>query len=502
MRLSVVAQVVLSFLTTIQLGCGGGTSSSGGGTNSGPDAGVFAEVSDNFQFKIKNASSGLTLGIAGEKQTSGAAVEQSSDAGTDDQLWHFLAMGNHQFNLEDLLSHQVLGIMNASQASGAIALQWADNGTADHIWQFYLLKDGNYLVRNANSGLYLEDKNSDPTSSGVIDQAVRITNPTGCTCQEWVLTSTGTSPYPAPLAVSGSGTAVHDPYLLKDAGGRYWLYGTHNTLAGSTDLTTFVSATPDMSPDFPWWKTVNLTWNNGLNTDMWAPDVMYSAGTYYQYYALPFEPHSGPQAIIALATSGNPNGPWTDAGQILESFGTTSGSTTTFNAIDPAPFADAAGNWWLVFGSWTDEIHLIQLDRATGLRLQSNTTLYTIAARGNPSAGEEGPFIYPDNGWYYYFASINVCCSGVSSTYRIVVGRSQSVTGPYLDRGGIDLMQGGGTILLGAHGNIQGPGGQSVFIDGSQPTLVYHYYDGNNNGAPTLGINRLGFDSAGWPFVQ
>jgi hypothetical protein len=79
MRLSLIALVVLSFLTTIQLGCGGGgASSGGGGTISGPDAGVLADVSDNFQFKIKNASSGLTLGIAGEKQTSGAAVEQSN----------------------------------------------------------------------------------------------------------------------------------------------------------------------------------------------------------------------------------------------------------------------------------------------------------------------------------------------------------------------------------------------------------------------------------------
>jgi arabinan endo-1,5-alpha-L-arabinosidase len=229
---------------------------------------------------------------------------------------------------------------------------------------------------------------------------------------------------------------------------------------------------------------------------------MFANGTYYQYYALPFEPHSGAQAIIALTTSANPNGPWTDAGQIIESCGTTSGCTTKFNAIDPATFIDTAGNWWLVFGSFEDGIHMVQLDPATGLRLRSNTTLYTVAQRGLPSAGEEGPYIYPFNGWYYYFAPINICCNGVNSTYRIIVGRSQSPTGPYLDRGGIDLMQGGGTILLSAHDKVNGPGGQSVFTDGTQPTLVYHYYDGNNNGAPTLGINRLGFDSDGWPFVQ
>jgi arabinan endo-1,5-alpha-L-arabinosidase len=88
------------------------------------------------------------------------------------------------------------------------------------------------------------------------------------------------------------------------------------------------------------------------------------------------------------------------------------------------------------------------------------------------------------------------------------VGRSQSVTGPYYDRGGLDLAAGGGTILVSTHDNIAGPGGGSVFTDtgadgtASLPTFVYHYYDGNNNGAPTLGINRLVFDSDGWPSIQ
>ena len=74
--------------------------------------------------------------------------------------------------------------------------------------------------------------------------------------------------------------------------------------------------------------------------------------------------------------------------------------------------------------------------------------------------------------------------------------------------GGLALTQGGGTILLSSHGNIFGPGGGSVFTDTgpnggeSLPTFVYHYYDGNNNGTPTLGINRLVFDSDGWPSVQ
>jgi arabinan endo-1,5-alpha-L-arabinosidase len=496
---------ILALILVLQPACGGGGSTMSSGAGGGapvPDNGVVTDIDDGAQFKIQNAGSHMFLSIADQSQLAGSAVVQTSNAGDDAQLWHVMPMGGHQSNVENLFTHQVLGIANASLQSGATALQWADNGTADHLWEFYLLKSGNYLIQNVNSHLYLEDRNSDPASSAVIDQAARTTTGTGCICQEWTLISTGSSSYPAPLNVSGDGVAVHDPYMLKDTNGTYWLYGTHNTLASSTDIATFLQQGSDISPDFSWWSGVNLSWNNGLNTDMWAPDVMFANGIYYQYYALPFEPHSGPQAIIALATSTNPNGPWTDAGQIIESCGTTTGCTTTFNAIDPAPFIDGDGNWWLVFGSWEDGIRMIQLDPATGLRLQSNSTIYNVAQRGLPSAGEEGPFIYPWNGWYYYFAPINVCCNGVSSTYRIIVGRSQNPTGPYLDRGGIDLMRGGGTILLSAHGRVNGPGGQSVFTDGTQPTLVYHYYDGNNNGVPTLGINRLGFDSDGWPFVQ
>jgi arabinan endo-1,5-alpha-L-arabinosidase len=319
----------------------------------------------------------------------------------------------------------------------------------------------------------------------------------------------------------------------------YWLYGTHQTLAYSADGTTFTYTNansadgtctaaqgtawltqdnhcPIIGPDFASWTGLQTppSANGGSNIDVWAPSLLYSNGTYYQYYAIPYEPSTGAEAVIGLATSTTAWGPWTDQGVIVSSWTAATSkpptvnpwgfaSTTTWNAIDPAPFIDASGNRWLVFGSWQDGTHLIQLDPTTGQR--SGTTVYSIAAR---SAGEEGPFIYYWNGYYYYFAPINVCCEGTSSTYRTIVGRSTTVTGPYVDRGGIDLTSGGGTILISSHANIYGPGGGSVFTDtgvdgtSSQPTFVYHYYDGNNNGTPTLGMNRLVFDSDGWPSIQ
>jgi arabinan endo-1,5-alpha-L-arabinosidase len=509
--------------------------------------GVQGSISDANGFTLTNASSGLVLGIANQSQVAGAALAQETNAGsaTTDDLWHAMPMGTNQleYNLENLLTHQVMGIENASTATGATALQYADNGTNDHLWEFFLLTDGNYLIKNVNSGYYLEDSGSGATSTAVIDQNARATTGTGCACQEWKLTASATPAYPSPRAVTGTGIYIHDPYMLKDPNGTYWLYGTHQTLAYSTDLTTFTETTlttpngscnstegggwitdahycPIIGPDFSSWSGLQTppTENNGANNDVWAPSILIYDGTYYLYYAIPYEPSTGAEAYIGLATSASPSGPWTDKGFVVSSWtaATTAppsnaawnfNAATTWNAIDPAPFIDANGNWWMSFGSFEDGIHLLQLSPPTGLPLSPGLTAYPIiSSRGG---GEEGSFIYPYivNGtqYYYYFAPINVCCSA-TSPYRIIVGRATNPQGPYVDRGGLALTAGGGTILLSTHGNVVGPGGQSVFTDTvngvATPTLVYHYYDGNNNGTPTLGINRLGFTSDGWPYVE
>jgi arabinan endo-1,5-alpha-L-arabinosidase len=564
--------IVLSSATILS-GCGGGgggTTSCGSCTTTTTDMGTLTAMGDTDTYTFKNAASSMVVGVSGQLQTAGTnVVQESSSTTTNDIYWHFMPMGNSQYNVENMLTHQVLGILNASTSTGAQALQYSDNGTADHLWAFYLLTDGNYLIKNLNSGYYLQNDGSGTTSSATIDQGARSLNVTGCTCQEWVITSSGTASYTAPLAVSGTGIYVHDPYMLQDPTTHYyWLYGTHQTLAFSTDGTTFTYVTktaepagssasctaaqgtywlttagedycPIIGPDFASWTGLQtpLAYNNKQNTDVWAPDVLYDSGTstYYQYYAIPYDPSTGAEAVIGLATSTTPYGPWTDKGYVVSSWtnATTTAptnsawnfvNTTTWNAIDPAPFVDASGNWWLVFGSWSDGTHLLELQSPStavsnatiGFPVSSGSNAYPVATSaavatwykiGARTNGEEGPFIYYWNGYYYYFAPINTCCNGTSSNYREIVGRSQSVTGPYYDRGGVSLESGGGTILISSHGNIYGPGGASVFTDkgsdGSKllPTIVYHYYDGNNNGTPTLGINRLNFTSDGWPYI-
>jgi arabinan endo-1,5-alpha-L-arabinosidase len=153
------------------------------------------------------------------------------------------------------------------------------------------------------------------------------------------------------------------------------------------------------------------------------------------------------------------------------------------------------------FGSFYGGIYIVQLDKTTG-KVASGATCLHLANRIAKFDAIEGSYIYRHSGYYYLFVSLDFCCQGVSSTYHIGVGRSTSVTGPYYDRGGLPMTQGGVTLLLTAHGNIIGPGGQTVIRDRSGALLVDHYYDGNNNGFPALGLNHLDWSADGWPVLR
>lgn len=491
---------VVCITAALITGCGGGGaggSGGGGGTTQTPDMGTLTTASDSYEYTLGNASSSLVLGIAGQSQIAGADVAQEADTGSSDSLWHFLPMNNNQYNIENMLTHQVMGVQNASAAAGAQILQWADSGTNDHLWEFYLLKDGNYLIKNVNSGLYLEDADSGTTSSATIGQGVRATSGTGCTCQEWMLTSNDSSPYPAPISVSVSYTSpdatsigIHDPSMLK-AGSTYSLFSTHSLIHAHTspDRVNFSDDGYALASLPSWTSTYT-----GGSGDLWAPDASAHNGVYWLYYAA--STFGSTNSAIGLAQSpGGAPGTFIDSGAPAYTSADCAGS----NAIDPTSVVDAAGGAWLAFGSWSSGIQIVPVNNTTGI---PNGTACTQLAYHPSGSGIEGSYIYPHGDYYYLFASIDTCCNGVTSTYRIIVGRSTSVTGPYLDRGGLALNSGGGTIVLSAHGNINGPGGESLFTDTDGDILVYHYYDGNNNGYPALGINVVSWTSDGWPFLQ
>ncbi|WP_439658654.1 arabinan endo-1,5-alpha-L-arabinosidase [Lentzea sp. HUAS TT2] len=305
-----------------------------------------------------------------------------------------------------------------------------------------------------------------------------------------VLATVTTAPpawaYPLPGRVTGD-ISVHDPSVVKRSDGSYLVAhtGPNVALKTSADRIAFRNAGSAFPGGASW-----TTPYTGGGTNLWAPDLSYRDGRYWLYYSASTFGSNRSAIFLATSTSGD-SGTWTHRGLVVETR-----TSDDFNAIDPDLVVDDQGRWWLSFGSFWSGIKMVALNPSTGLR--SDSVVRSIASRNGGAI--EAPNIVRRGGYYYLFVSFDLCCRGASSTYRVMAGRSSSVTGPYVARNGTALNSGGGTEILAGQGSVHGPGHQDVLADVDGDLLVYHYY--TDTGASRLGINLLAFDSAGWPFLR
>jgi arabinan endo-1,5-alpha-L-arabinosidase len=182
------------------------------------------------------------------------------------------------------------------------------------------------------------------------------------------------------------------------------------------------------------------------------------------------------------------SGSFADQGSVI-----CSDDSDDYNTIDPNVILDEAGTPWLVFGSFWDGIRMIELSESGS---RANDDLHAIASRGGDAI--EAPFIVRRCGYYYLFVSFDRCCQGADSTYNIRVGRATSVLGPYVDQEGTALLDGGGTLLVSGDETWRGPGHNAIIFVGNVAYNVYHAYAASN-GASTLRISEIAWDSEGWP---
>ncbi len=142
---------------------------------------------------------------------------------------------------------------------------------------------------------------------------------------------------------------------------------------------------------------------------------------------------------------------------------------------------------------------MIQLDPTTGKRISSGSTVYHLASHLDAADSIEASYVFYRSPYYYLFVNWDTCCSGVNSTYNIRMGRSLSITGPYVDQNGVNMLAGGGTLFLEGTGKYIGPGQVGIMTEGGTNWFSYHYYDGNNNGVSDLDFEPLAWTSDGWP---
>jgi len=235
--------------------------------------------------------------------------------------------------------------------------------------------------------------------------------------------------------------------------------------------------------------------------NLWAPDLSFFNGKYHLYYSV--STFGSNDSAIGLATNrtldpASTQYRWQDEGKIIQSR-----HYHDWNAIDPNMILDHAGQPWLAFGSHWGGIKLRRIDARTGRLSADDTKLYSLAARlpGQEGRPVEAPFIIRRGAFYYLFVSFDRCCRGAESTYKIMVGRSQKVTGPYTDRRNTPMTRGGGTLLVASAGRWRGPGHNAVLQEGGQDKIMYHAYDAEEGGVPKLRIGSLVWDSNGWPLA-
>jgi len=297
--------------------------------------------------------------------------------------------------------------------------------------------------------------------------------------------------------------SARDPSTVVKSGGTYWVYGTGRGIPqfSSTDRLHWTFQGPVFS-NAPAWVADAVPAN--MHNNAWAPDIHFFQGRWHLYYA--YSSFGSKVSGIGVATNDSldPKS-WTDQGLVVRT-----GKDTNYNAIDPCIFLDGTGKPWLSFGSYFSGIKLIAIDPATGKSAVGDATVYNIATRPHtPPNAIEASCIFYHAGYYTLFVAWDGCCAGPKSTYNIRMGRSRSVTGPYLDKAGKDMREGGGTLFLGSVGDNGsgrpiddevGPGHVGILEDTNGPYVSYHEeWARDRGGKTTLNLSKLAWDTDGWP---
>lgn len=299
---------------------------------------------------------------------------------------------------------------------------------------------------------------------------------------------------------------VHDPVMAQQ-GDTWYLFSTGPgiTIYSSPDL---VNWTPDgraFATEPEWAKSVSATFNGHL----WAPDIVHHNGLYYLYYSVSaFGKNTSAIGVTVNKTldSSSPDYAWEDKGIVVQSVP----GRDLWNAIDPAVIIDEDGTPWMSFGSFWSGLKIFKLS-ADMLSIAQPEEWYSIAKRERPftaadasaaPAALEAPFIFKKGEFYYLFVSWDKCCQGKDSDYKVVVGRSKTVTGPYLDKEGVDLNHGGGSLLIEGNERWPGVGHNSAYTFKGKDYLVVHAYEAADNYKQKFKMLEMTWNKEGWPVVD
>jgi arabinan endo-1,5-alpha-L-arabinosidase len=299
--------------------------------------------------------------------------------------------------------------------------------------------------------------------------------------------------------------AAHDPVMAKE-GDTYYVFTTGRGISrlASKDLKTW-EALPPVFAEPPAWVTDLLP---GARGSFWAPDVIYHQGLWHLFYAA--SAFGKNTSVIGHATSptldpGSSKHGWTDRGMVVQSVP----NRDFWNAIDPNVVVDENHTPWMNFGSFWGGMKMVKLTDDM-MAVAKPEVWYTLSRRPrtfelddtDPGDGSvEAPFIYKHGGRYYLFVSFDYCCRGKESDYKVVVGRAERVEGPYVDKEGKRMNEGGGSLVVEGDGvKWAAAGHNSAYTIEGRDYFVTHAYD-QETGASKLLVRPIRWVD-GWPVVE
>ncbi len=333
---------------------------------------------------------------------------------------------------------------------------------------------------------------------------------------------------------------LHDPSIIRADDGYYYIFGSHMVTARSTDLISWelISSGPS-NGECTLFENVQEQLSEALTysrTDtFWAPDVVQlTDGTYAMYYCTC--EGSSPLSMLGLAYSDSPEGPYVNQGIIRKSGYSGYNSSYYPNVVDPTTFYDKDGRLWMVYGSYSGGIFILEMDPATGWPLTTEGNAknggYGVKLLGGNHSRIEAPYIMysPDTDYYYLFLSFGGL--GQNDGYNIRVCRSKNPDGPYEDalgqnmilcKGkngtffndpdyapyGVKLMGGYEFLPLQADKNrftqaFRSPGHNSSYYDPETGRyfIVFHTRFANTGERYSVRVHQMYMNAEGWPVVS
>ena len=239
--------------------------------------------------------------------------------------------------------------------------------------------------------------------------------------------------------------SVHDPSIIRAEDGTYYIFGSHMAAAKSSDLMQWRMISTNAESGCRLVENVQEQMKEALRyaktATFWAPDVrQLRDGRYYLYYCAC--EGSSPLSALGLAVSDRPEGPYEDLGVFLRSGYPGYDATVYPNVVDPCVFFDQDDRLWMVYGSYSGGIFILEMDPDTGFPLENQE--YGKKLLGRNHARIEAPYILysPETEYYYLFLSFGGL--NANDGYNIRVCRSRQPDGPYEDALGQAMIECGG----------------------------------------------------------